>query len=419
MHPDDHRMIGPRLDLFHQQEEAPGAVFWHPRGAALYRLTESYIRDEMRQARYHEVRTPQLLARALWERSGHLRKFGAHMFTFEDGERSFALKPMSCPAHVEIFRQQVRSHRDLPMRFCEFGACHRYEPSGALHGLLRARAFTQDDAHVFCLAEHVDGVVAGFCDIVRRAYARFGFPEFSVGLSTRPPDREGSDASWDEAEEVLARAAGACGLVFRRQPGEGAFYGPKLEFLLKDREGREWQCGTIQLDPVLPENLDVEIVQASGKKSHPLMIHHAVLGSLERFIGLVLERHRGYLPFWLAPEQVAVAPVSSAQQEYARRVANEFGAAGLRCALSDSSETLSRRVVSAHEQGIPIFATTGAKEVVAQTVTLRRPDGQTAAHSLPQAIAWLKSLESSELGGNMTGMLAGSATEGRDGASRR
>jgi threonyl-tRNA synthetase len=393
MDPDDHRMIGPRLDLFHQQEEAPGAVFWHPRGAVLYGLIESYIRQEMRQAGYREVRTPQLLTRALWEHSGHSAKFGANMFTLEDGERSFALKPMSCPAHAQIFRQQTRSYRDLPLRLSEFGACHRYEPSGALHGLLRTRAFTQDDAHLFCLPEHVYSEVARFCELLRRLYARFGFREYVVGFSTRPALREGSDADWDEAEATLLKAAAIAGLELREQPGEGAFYGPKLEFILTDREGREWQCGTLQLDRVLPGKLDVEVVLASGERSHPVMIHHAVLGSLERFIALLLEHHHGRLPFWLAPEQVTVAPVSIAQQDQAVKVSRAFSEAGLRSIVSEANDTLSRRIVAAHEQGIPVFATVGAREAAAGTVTLRCGDGQTGIFGVPEAIGWLKALE--------------------------
>src|SRR5215831_1873726 len=270
----DHRVLGPELRLFHQQEEAPGTAFWHPRGALLYRLIENYILREMRQAGFREVRTPQLLSRSLWERSGHWAKFGANMFVFADGERAFALKPMNCPGHIQLFKQQIRSYRDLPLRFSEFGACHRYEPSGALHGLMRGRAFTQDDAHVFCLPEHIDNEVAKFCTLLRRVYSRFGFHEFVVGFSTRPQLREGSDALWDRAEAMLSAAGRKAGLEFRMQAGEGAFYGPKLEFILKDRDRREWQCGTIQLDLVLPEKLDAQIVTASGSSERPIMIHH-------------------------------------------------------------------------------------------------------------------------------------------------
>jgi len=386
----DHRVLGPRLDLFHQQDEAPGTAFWHARGATIYRLIESFIRREMRRAGFQEVRTPQLLSRSLWERSGHWQKFGANMFVFEDGERSFALKPMNCPGHVQLFRQQIRSYRDLPMRFSEFGACHRYEPSGALHGLMRSRAFTQDDAHVFCLPEHIETEVAQFCVLLRRVYARFGFEDFIVGFSTRPPVREGSDAIWDEAEARLSAAARAAGLEFRHQPGEGAFYGPKLEFILKDHDGREWQCGTIQLDFVLPENLDAEVVCSSGAPVRPVMIHHAVLGSIERFMAVLLEHHRGQLPFWLAPDQVVVAPVSAAQAEYAKSVAATFDDAGIRCAIDNATETLSRRVVAAHEKGIPIFVTVGPREASTAAVTIRERNGQQAVYTLTDATTWLR-----------------------------
>jgi threonyl-tRNA synthetase len=389
----DHRVLGPRLDLFHQQDEAPGTAFWHPRGATIYRLIESYIRREMRRAGFQEVRTPQLLSRSLWERSGHWQKFGANMFVFADGERSFALKPMNCPGHVQQFRQQIRSYRDLPVRFSEFGACHRYEPSGALHGLMRSRAFTQDDAHVFCLPEQIEAEVAQFCDLLRRVYGRFGFQDFIIGFSTRPPAREGSDATWDEAETRLAAAARAAGLEFRHQPGEGAFYGPKLEFILKDREGREWQCGTIQLDFVLPENLDAEVVTASGARVRPVMIHHAVLGSIERFIAVLLEHHRGQLPFWLAPDQILVAPVSAEQAEYASAVAATFSAVDLRCMVDNATETLSRRIVAAHEKEVPIFVTVGPREGSTGTVTLRERSGQQSVRSLVDATEWLKMMD--------------------------
>ena len=393
MDPHDHRMLGPRLDLFHQQEDAPGTVFWHPRGATLYRVIETYIGNEMRRAGFSEVRTPQLLSRALWERSGHWEKFGASMFAFADGERSFALKPMNCPGHVQLFRQQSASHRDLPVRLSEFGTCHRYEPSGSLHGLMRARAFTQDDAHVFCLPEQVNAEVARFCLMLRGVYARFGFADCIVGFSTRPSMRAGSDATWDHAEAALAAAAQAAGLQYREQPGEGAFYGPKLEFLLQDRDGREWQCGTIQLDLVLPERLDAEYVASGGQRVRPVMIHQAVLGSLERFIAILLEHHRGQLPFWLAPEQIVIAPVSSAHSDYAREVANTLDAAGLRCVIDEADETLSRRVLAAHERGVPVFATVGAKEAAAGTVTLRERGGGQSVKNLSDAAAWLHSLE--------------------------
>ena len=385
-------MLGPRLDLFHLQDEAPGAAFWHPRGLLLYGLIEQYIRTQMRRAGFQEVRTPQLLSRPLWERSGHWQKFGANMFVFADGDRTFALKPMSCPCHVQLFRQQTRSYRDLPLRFAEFGACHRYEPSGALHGLMRGRAFTQDDAHVFCLPEHVASEVKAFCDLLQRVYRRFGFRQFIVGFSTRPDSREGSDRVWDEAEAMLEAAAVAAGLSFRQQRGAGAFYGPKLEFILQDQQHREWQCGTIQLDMVLPEKLDAEVVDSSGRGVRPLMLHHAVLGSLERFIAIVLEEHRGQLPFWIAPEQIIVAPVGAEQRTYAARVAQALVEAGLRCRVDDSNETLSRRILSAHDLGIPVFATVGPREASAGKVTLRERSGSCRVLDIREAVESLQRL---------------------------
>jgi threonyl-tRNA synthetase len=385
-------MLGPRLDLFHLQDEAPGAAFWHPRGLLLYGLIEQYIRAQMRGAGFQEVRTPQLLSRSLWERSGHWQKFGANMFVFADGDRTFALKPMSCPCHVQLFRQQTRSYRDLPLRFAEFGACHRYEPSGALHGLMRGRAFTQDDAHVFCLPEHVASEVKAFCDLLQRVYRRFGFQQFVVGFSTRPDSREGSDSVWDEAEAMLEAAAVAAGLSFRQQRGAGAFYGPKLEFILEDQQHREWQCGTIQLDMVLPEKLDAEVVDSSGRGVRPVMLHHAVLGSLERFIAIVLEEHRGQLPFWMAPEQIIVAPVGAAQRTYAAQVAQALVESGLRCRVDDSNETLSRRILNAHDLGIPVFATVGAREASAGKVTLRERNGSRRVLDILAAVESLQRL---------------------------
>ncbi|WP_051340572.1 threonine--tRNA ligase [Azospirillum halopraeferens] len=368
----DHRAIANRLDLFHQQEEGPGVVFWHPRGAILYRLIEADIRRRMRRAGFAEVITPQLLSRSLWERSGHWDKFGDAMFAFTDGERSLALKPMSCPGHIQIFNKRVRSFRDLPVRYCEFGVCHRYEPSGALQGLMRTRAFTQDDAHIFCAEEQVEEEVARFCRLLNATYADYGFDDVRVGFSTRPAVRAGSDALWDRAEAMLAAAAQAAGLDVRVQPGEGAFYGPKLEFVLRDRQGRDWQCGTIQLDMVLPERLDVAYTDAANRRVRPVMIHHAVLGSLERFIGMLLEHHNGRLPLWLAPDQVVVASVGEAQADYARTVVAALDDAGLRAVLDDRPERLSRKAAEAREAGIPVLLAVGAREAAAGTVALRR-----------------------------------------------
>jgi threonyl-tRNA synthetase len=386
----DHRVLGNRLDLFHQQEDAPGMVFWHPRGAVLYRVLENYIYQQMRRAGFHEVRTPQLLARSLWERSGHLEKFGQNMFLVDDGERVLALKPMSCPGHIQIFNKRVRSYRDLPLRLCELGACHRNELSGALSGLIRTRAFEQDDAHIFCRSDQIDEEVHRFCVLLKAVYLDFGFSDYTVKLSTRPLVRAGSDAVWDRAEAALASVAKASGLDYSVQPGEGAFYGPKLEFLLRDSHGREWQCGTLQLDFVLPERLDAEYVDHESHRVRPVMIHHAILGSLERFAAILLEHHRGDLPLWLAPEQVVVASVSDSQIEYARKVAAVFGRDGLRTVLDDRAETLSRRVVYAFESGIPVFAAVGARDEQDGTVAIRRRSGKPVTMAIAEAARELR-----------------------------
>lgn len=386
----DHRSLGNRLDLFHQQEEGPGMIFWHPRGWAIYRAIEDHIRAYMRRAGFQEVRSPQILARDLWERSGHWEKFGANMFTVEDGERCFAVKPMSCPGHVQIFASRLRSYRDLPVRYAEFGACHRNEPSGALQGLMRTRAFTQDDAHVFCREEQVEDEVARFAALLRQVYLDFGFGDFKVAFSTRPEVRAGDDVLWDRAEAMLAVAAKRVGLDYELQPGEGAFYGPKLEFLLPDRHGKLWQCGTIQLDFVLPQRLDVEVVAADNSRSRPILLHHAILGSIERFLAMLLERWQGQLPLWLAPQQVVVATIQAAQADYARAVAEAFDAAGLRVALDMRAETLSRKIVQAHADAIPVVAVVGAREAADGSVVLRDGAGGQRILSVPGAIAQLK-----------------------------
>jgi threonyl-tRNA synthetase len=387
---DDHRAIGNRLDLFHQQEEGPGMVFWHPRGYAIYRVIEDYILRRMRRAGFHEIKTPQLLARSLWEASGHWEKFGENMFSFEEGERAFALKPMSCPGHLQVFSKRTRSYRDLPLRYCEFGACHRNEASGALHGLMRTRAFVQDDAHIFCTEEQIEGEVRRFCAMLRAVYADFGFPDFIVGFSTRLPVRAGSNELWDHAEAVLAAAAQAAGLAPRLQAGDGTFYGPKLEFILRDRQGREWQCGTIQLDFVLPERLGAEYVDADNRRRRPAMMHQAVFGSIERFLAMLLEHHGGDLPLWLAPEQLVVASIGEAQAAYAQRVADDFAKAEYRVAVDVRPERLPRKIVDARESGIPLLIAVGAREAKSETVSLRHRDGRQSTLGLTEAVEALR-----------------------------
>ena len=387
---DDHRAIANRLDLFHQQEEGPGMVFWHPRGYALYRVIEDYCRRRMRRAGFREIKTPQLLARSLWEASGHWEKFGESMFAFEDGERAFALKPMSCPGHLQVFNKRTRSYRDLPLRYCEFGACHRNEASGALHGLMRTRAFVQDDAHIFCTEAQVEGEVQRFCEMLRGVYADFGFPDFIVGFSTRPALRAGSDALWDRAEAMLAAAARAAGLRARLQAGDGAFYGPKLDFILQDRQSREWQCGTIQLDFVLPERLGAEYVDADNRRRRPAMMHQAVFGSIERFLAMLLEHHGGDLPLWLAPEQLVVASIGEAQATYAERVAEAFADADFRVALDIRPERLPRKIVDAREMGIPLLIAVGAREAKSETVSLRYRDGRQNTIGLADVVEVLR-----------------------------
>jgi threonyl-tRNA synthetase len=372
----DHRHLGQRLDLFHLQEDAPGMVFWHPRGFTLYRVLEEAVRRQMAREGYREVRTPQVLRQPIWEASGHWEHFRANMFVLAEEERAAALKPVSCPGHLQIVARRPPSYRELPIRLGELGLVHRNEPSGVLMGLFRLRQFTQDDGHILCEEGQVDAEVERFCRSLCRFYEAMGFGAVSVAFSTRPRERAGSDEVWDRAESVLLAAARRAGLEPVNQPGQGAFYGPKLEFVLKDRLGREWQCGTIQLDFVLPERFGVQYIDAAGARRTPVLLHRALLGSLERFLGVLLEHHAGALPAWLAPEQVVVAPVAEAQHPFADQVFQRLLAAGIRARLDTRPETLARKVQGAHEGAASFFAVIGRREVERGTVTLRDRGGQ-------------------------------------------
>jgi threonyl-tRNA synthetase len=368
----DHRRIGREMGLFHQQEEAVGSVFWHPKGWTLYRVVERYMRARLEAAGYVEVKTPQLIDRALWEASGHWEKFHEHMFIAESEERMLAVKPMNCPAHVQIFKQGIKSYRDLPLRMGEFGSCHRNEPSGALHGLMRVRAFTQDDAHIFCTPEQINSETIIFCELLKSIYADLGFPEVTVKLADRPPVRAGSDETWDKAEKALVDAIEATGLHYELNPGEGAFYGPKLEFVLTDAIGREWQCGTHQVDFVMPERLDASYVGEDGQKHRPVMLHRAILGSFERFLAIMIEQYAGRFPLWLAPVQVVVATITSDADDYALQTERRLLQAGLRAEIDLRNEKINYKVREHSLAKVPIIAVVGRREADDGTVALRR-----------------------------------------------
>ena len=372
----DHRRLGREMSLFHLQEEAAGSVFWHDKGWTLYRTIESYIRSRLAQAGYIEVNTPQLVDRSLWEESGHWEKFRENMFTAESEEKILALKPMNCPCHVQIFRQGIKSYRDLPLRMAEFGCCHRNEPSGALHGLMRVRAFIQDDAHIFCTEDQITGETKAFCGLLLSVYKDFGFTDVSVRFSDRPEIRAGDDAVWDRAEAALQQAVVAAGLEFTLDPGEGAFYGPKLDFVLQDAIGREWQCGTLQVDFVLPERLDASYVGEDGDKHRPVMLHRAILGSLERFIGVLIEHYAGKFPLWLAPLQAIVATITSDADAYAVRVAEEIKRVGLRVETDLRNEKINYKVREHSHAKVPVVLVLGKQEAEKETVALRRLDGE-------------------------------------------
>jgi threonyl-tRNA synthetase len=373
---DDHRQIGQKLDLFHFQEEAPGMVFWHPRGFTMLSSLRGALARVAERDGFEEVLTPQILRQRVWDVSGHSAHYRDAMFAIEDGEQPAFAKPVSCPGHLEIFRRRAASYRDLPLRYAEFGLVHRNEPSGTLHGLFRLRQFTQDDGHVFCQRPQLEDEVARFCVSLKKCYAALGFESVEVAFATRPESRAGSDADWDEAESRLAAAAARAGLEPTLVPAGGAFYGPKLEFSLEDSAGRRWQCGTIQLDLVLPERFDVSYVESGGARERPAMLHRAVLGSLERFLGVLLEHHRGHVPAWLAPEQVVVLPVAEAQGEAARARAAELTAHGLRVRLDARPESLARRVLEAHERATPFVIVIGERERRGGLITLRSGSAQ-------------------------------------------
>ncbi len=374
----DHRKLGREMNLFHMQEEAPGMVFWHPKGWMVYRELQNYMQRQLDRNNYQEVKTPQVIDRKLWEDSGHWEKYQEHMFLVEVDEehakekRINALKPMNCPCHVQIYNQGLKSYRDLPLRMAEFGSCHRYEPSGAMHGIMRVRGFVQDDAHIFCTDAQIASETKEFIDLLSRIYSDLGFADFRIKFSDRPEMRAGSDEVWDQAENALRDAVEALGLDYELNPGEGAFYGPKLEFVLTDAIGRDWQCGTLQVDFVLPERLDANYIGEDGAKHRPVMLHRAILGSFERFIGILIEDFAGKFPLWLAPVQVVIATITSEADEYAQKLADELRAAGIRAELDIRNEKINYKVREHSLAKTPLIFAIGAREVEEKAVSIRR-----------------------------------------------
>jgi threonyl-tRNA synthetase len=387
----DHRRLGREMELFHQQEEATGSVFWHKKGWTLYRAVESYMRRRLEANDYEEVKTPQLVDFSLWEASGHADKFSESMFTIRtQDERHLAVKPMNCPCHVQIFRQGIKSYRDLPLRMAEFGSCHRYEPSGALHGIMRVRAFTQDDAHIFCTEDQITSETIAFCRLLKEVYTDFGFTDVRVKFSDRPAKRAGSDETWDKAESALLEASKAAGLETTLNPGEGAFYGPKLEFVLRDAIGRDWQCGTLQVDFVLPERLDAAYTAEDGTRKRPVMLHRAILGSFERFLGILIENFAGRFPLWLAPVQVVVATITNDGDDYAREVEAALKAAGLRVETDLRNEKINYKVREHSVAKVPVMLVVGRREAETRAVAIRRLGSQNQEIvALDQAVATL------------------------------
>ncbi|MCZ4256811.1 threonine--tRNA ligase [Sulfitobacter sp. G21635-S1] len=403
----DHRKLGREMDLFHMQEEAPGQVFWHPNGWTIYTTLQDYMRRKQRAGGYREINTPQIVDRKLWELSGHWDKYQHHMFIVEvdesrDGEnddaaatnkaetRINALKPMNCPCHVQVYNQGLKSYRDLPLRLAEFGSCTRYEPSGALHGIMRVRGFTQDDAHIFCTEEQIEAECARFIEFLAEIYAELGFPEFEIKFATRPEKRVGTEESWDYVENALEEAIRKTGRTYTLEPGDGAFYGPKLDFYLTDAIGRVWQCGTFQVDPNLPERLDATYIGEDGAKHRPFMLHRATLGSFERFVGILVEEHAGKLPFWLAPRQVVVASITSEADDYVQEVVAELLAAGVRAEADTRNEKINYKVREHSVGKVPVILAVGAREVEDKTVSVRRlGEKQTSVQPLAEVAVTL------------------------------
>ncbi|MHA7879455.1 MAG: threonine--tRNA ligase [Saccharospirillum sp.] len=372
----DHRKIGKKLDLFHLQEEAPGMVFWHPNGWTLYQVIEQYMRAKQREHGYQEIRTPMVVDRSLWEKSGHWDKFGDDMFTTHSESRDNAIKPMNCPCHVQVFNQGLKSYRDLPLRLAEFGSCHRNEASGALHGIMRVRGFTQDDAHIFCTEDQIQVEVARFIGMLNEVYFDFGFDDVILKLSTRPEKRVGSDEDWDKAEEALANALNATGKDWGVLPGEGAFYGPKVEFTLRDSLGRMWQCGTIQVDFSMPGRLDAQYVDEHGERKVPVMLHRAILGSFERFIGILIEQHAGAMPVWLSPVQAMVCNITDAQADFVQKVEKRLVSAGIRASADLRNEKIGFKIREHTIQRVPYLLVIGDKEVENEAVAVRTREGK-------------------------------------------
>ena len=372
----DHRKIGKKLDLFHMQEEAPGSVFWHQKGWAIYNGIKDYMRQKQVQNGYQEIRTPQVVDYSLWEKSGHADKFGDDMFSITTEDRQYAVKPMNCPCHIQVYNQGLKSYRDLPLRIAEFGSCHRNEPSGSLHGIMRVRSFTQDDGHIFCAEDQIQSEVSEFIDVLHDVYADFGFSEIIYRLSTRPEQRVGTDESWDRAEKALGDALDAKDLPWQELPGEGAFYGPKIEFSLKDCIGRVWQMGTIQVDFSMPGRLDAEYVAEDGSRKTPVMLHRAVLGSFERFIGILIEQHEGAFPFWLAPQQAVVINITDSQAEYANLVTQSLQNKGFRVNSDLRNEKIGFKIRGHSMQRVPYLLVVGDKEIENGTVAVRTRDGE-------------------------------------------